>query len=190
MLFPLPKGGQITHPDLVAALAKPGDAILATLTADKAHAWHMASCIPGEAGELYQPLLAYEKDGNLDKDNLIEELGDYEFYAQGLRDVYGISFDETVSDLWKSWSDLPGRAADVFDVAKKWVIYNKPIDRDAMVTALKNLEAVISTIRWRFGIDRNDTLGANVMKLGVRYDGLAYSDAAAQQRADKEGTIH
>lgn len=190
MLFPLPSGDQITHPDLVAALAKPGDAILATLTAEKADAWHMASCIPGEAGELFQPLVSYEKDGNLDKDNLIEELGDIEFYVQGLRAIYGISYEETVTDRWKSWSDLPARAADVFDVAKRWIIYNKPIDRAAMVKALSGLEEVIGTIRWRFSITREQTLGANVMKLGERYASLSYSDAAAQQRADKQGTVH
>ncbi|ARK07441.1 nucleotide pyrophosphohydrolase domain protein [Sphingobium phage Lacusarx] len=192
--YALPDGGQITHPDLVTFLAKPGDAILASLTAEKADAWHMASCIPGEAGELFEPLNAHAQGFAFDRDNLIEELGDIEFYVQGLRAATGIYYYETMASkidiAMADFTDLPKAAADVFDVTKKWVIYNKPLDRSALLAALCYLEAVLESIRSVHGVSRDETLGKNVWKLGQRYKELRYSDSAAQLRADKTESVH
>lgn len=113
-----------TFEDMVDGLAKPGGNILASLTPLKCHLWHMASCIPGEGGELFDAVkkfVIYEKP--LDKANVIEELGDLEFYLEGLRAALGIT--------------------------------------------------------------RQETLEANMTKLGRRYEEGSYSDAAAQVRADK-----
>lgn len=115
---------QIHYPDMVATLAKPGEDILASLTPIKCHLWHMGSCIPGEAGEL-------------------------------------------------------------FDAVKKFVIYNKPLDRLNVVEELGDLEFYMEGLRQGLGITREETLAGNVAKLGERYKGLKYTDAAAQERADK-----
>lgn len=88
---------ELTHPQLVTALKKSGLAIIAGLTPRTADAWHMASCICGEAGELFDAVkreAIYEKEVN--RDNLIEELGDIEFYLEGLRQCYNISREETL----------------------------------------------------------------------------------------------
>jgi NTP pyrophosphatase (non-canonical NTP hydrolase) len=114
----------ITHPELVAALVKPGADIIASLTPEKADAWHMASCIPGEAGEL-------------------------------------------------------------FDAVKKNVIYNKPLDRANVIEELGDLEFYMEGLRQNLGITREETIAANITKLSKRYEGLQYSDTAAQLRADK-----
>lgn len=88
---------QPTHPELVEALAKPGEDILASLTPEKCHLWHMASCIPGEGGELFDAVKRYVIYGKeLDMDNVIEELGDLEFYLEGLRSSLGISREHTL----------------------------------------------------------------------------------------------
>lgn len=82
---------QIDHEMLVARLGKPGSAILASMTPQKAHLLHMAVGIAGEAGELLDAIkkhVVYNKD--LDIDNVIEELGDIEFYMCGLRGSLGI----------------------------------------------------------------------------------------------------
>jgi len=123
--------GRDPHPtvdftDMVATLAKPGADILASLTPEKCHMWHMASCVPGEAGELFDAVkkhCIYGKE--LDRENVVEELGDLEFYMEGLRQGLGIT--------------------------------------------------------------RKETLESNIAKLGKRYAGFKYSDAAAQKRADKNG---
>jgi len=109
---------------MVTALVKPGEAIIASLTPERADALHMAVGIAGEAGELLDAIkkhVIYDKEPDLT--NIIEELGDLEFYMEGLRQRYGISRDET--------------------------------------------------------------LAANIVKLGKRYKAHTYSDKAAHDRADK-----
>lgn len=175
---------KIIHSEMVAGLKKPGDAIMQTLTPEKVDAWHMTSCIPGEAGELFDAIR------NNDKENVTEELGDMEFYVEGTRQGFGITREETVAGDdadWDSltWMDLPGKAADVFDAVKKHVIYNKEHDRSALVKALNVLEVVLDKIRLQFGITRDEAVEHNIGKLGKRYEGLKYSDASAQNRADK-----
>jgi NTP pyrophosphatase (non-canonical NTP hydrolase) len=87
-----------THQALVAALAKPGAAVLGALTPESAHLLHMAVGVSGEAGELLDAVkkhAVYTKP--LDRDNIIEELGDLEFYMAGLRDALGITRQETLA---------------------------------------------------------------------------------------------
>jgi len=88
----------ITHPELVAALAKPGDQIVSSLTAEAAHMLHMAVGISGEAGELLDAVkkaAIYCKP--IDRENVIEELGDLEFYMEGLRQGLGITREVTLA---------------------------------------------------------------------------------------------
>lgn len=87
----------ITFEALVDALAKPGADVIAGLTPKTAHELHMAVGICGEAGELIDAIKkssVYVK--TLDLQNVIEELGDIEFYMQGLRKSLGITREQTV----------------------------------------------------------------------------------------------
>lgn len=99
----------VTHPELVAALAKPGADIVATLTAEDAHSLHMAVGIAGEAGELVDAVkkaAIYRKP--IDRANVVEELGDLEFYMEGLRQGLGITrqevLDHNIAKLSKRYS--------------------------------------------------------------------------------------
>jgi NTP pyrophosphatase (non-canonical NTP hydrolase) len=86
-----------THREMVDRLKKPGDRLLAQLTPQKVDAWHMASCIPAEGGELFDAVKRWVIYGKpLDKENVIEELGDLEFYMEGIRQNLGISRGETL----------------------------------------------------------------------------------------------
>lgn len=120
---------KINYTDMVRDLAKPGDAILATLTPEMAHVLHMAIGISGEAGEL-------------------------------------------------------------LDAIKKAAIYCKPIDRENVIEELGDLEFYMEGLRQGFNITREEVLEANIYKLAMspkaRYKGGKYSDAAAQNRADKQ----
>lgn len=87
----------ITHPELVAMLVKEPGALLADLTPESAHVLHMAVGISGEAGELLDAAkkhAIYNKP--IDRENVIEELGDLEFYMEGLRQALGIGREETL----------------------------------------------------------------------------------------------
>jgi NTP pyrophosphatase (non-canonical NTP hydrolase) len=88
------------YPIFVKTLCKDGEAIRAVLTADDCHALHMAMSVAGEAGELLDAikrLTIYRKplDAKL-RANVIEELGDLEFYMEGLRQAFGITRESTL----------------------------------------------------------------------------------------------
>lgn len=86
-----------SHKVLASALAKPGADIVASLTPESAHALHMAVGVAGEAGELLDAVkkfAIYVKP--IDRENVVEELGDLEFYMEGLRSGLGITREETL----------------------------------------------------------------------------------------------
>lgn len=79
------------HASMVLQLAKPGSDILNEMTPKQAHLLHMAVGIAGEAGELLDAIkkhCVYQKE--LDYENVVEELGDLEFYMEGLRNELSI----------------------------------------------------------------------------------------------------
>jgi len=114
----------ITHPEMVATLAKSGNAIIAELRPETMHLLHMAVGVSGEAGEL-------------------------------------------------------------LDAIKKVSIYCKPVDIENVIEELGDLEFYMEGLRQGLGITREQTLEANIAKLGKRYEGFKYSNEAAQNRADK-----
>lgn len=87
----------IEHPEMVKALAKSGAAIAEELTAANAHLIHMVLGISGEAGELLDAIkkvAIYNKP--VDMQNVIEELGDIEFYLEGIRQGLGVTREQTL----------------------------------------------------------------------------------------------
>lgn len=88
---------QVTHPELVKALVKAPADIRATLDDSKVDLIHAVLGISGEAGELLDAVkkhAVYNKE--LDRENVIEELGDLEFYMEQLRQRLGITRQETL----------------------------------------------------------------------------------------------
>jgi NTP pyrophosphatase (non-canonical NTP hydrolase) len=88
-----------TYSEFVNNLVKPGEEILSKLTPNEVNVIHMALGISGEAGEILDAVkkaTIYRKP--LDMENLIEELGDIEFYLEGLRQAIGVD-RFTVLDL-------------------------------------------------------------------------------------------
>lgn len=87
----------VKHADMVTALKKPGQDIADSFNDQTADLLHMAIGISGEAGELLDAIkknTVYQKV--LDRENVIEELGDLEFYMEGLRQNLNISREETL----------------------------------------------------------------------------------------------
>ncbi|HEO0816986.1 TPA: nucleoside triphosphate pyrophosphohydrolase family protein [Acinetobacter baumannii] len=82
---------------MVTALAKDGALIKEELTPLDADLLHMGVGASGEAGELLDAIkkaTIYRK--SLDVDNVIEELGDLEFYMERIRQIIGVSREETL----------------------------------------------------------------------------------------------
>jgi NTP pyrophosphatase (non-canonical NTP hydrolase) len=83
---------------LVRRLAKPGAEILASLTPEKCDLWHHGTGVETEAGELLDAIkkvAIYGKE--VDRANVIEELGDLEFYMEGIRQNLDITREETIA---------------------------------------------------------------------------------------------
>jgi len=98
----------MTHEELVEKLAKPGEYIADELEPREAHFWHMATGVCTEAGELLgaaKKAVIYRKP--LDRANVIEELGDIEFYLEGVRRGLNISrkecLDHNIEKLLKRY---------------------------------------------------------------------------------------
>ena len=98
----------MTHEELVEKLAKPGEYIADELEPWEAHFWHMATGVCTEAGELLdaaKKAVIYRKP--LDRANVIEELGDIEFYLEGVRQGLNISrkecLDHNIEKLLKRY---------------------------------------------------------------------------------------
>lgn len=85
------------HPTLVRSLVKPGQSIVEAMTGADAHIMHMVLGIGGEAGELIDAVKKHIIYGKpIDLENVKEELGDLEFYLEGLRQELGITRDEVL----------------------------------------------------------------------------------------------
>lgn len=87
----------IKHDEMVCALAKDGEMIRTELKASDCHNLHMCMGLSGELGELIDAIkksIFYRKP--LDRVNAVEELGDIEFYLEGLRQGLGITREETI----------------------------------------------------------------------------------------------
>jgi NTP pyrophosphatase (non-canonical NTP hydrolase) len=89
---------KITHPELVVATKKPAETLLKAFTAKQADLIHMILGISGEAGELLDTVkkhAVYQKE--LDITNIMEELGDIEYYLEGFRQILGINREEVLA---------------------------------------------------------------------------------------------
>lgn len=85
------------HTLMVLRLAKSGDDIMRDLDGIKMNLLHHAVGIAGEAGELLdavKKVAVYNKP--VDRDNIIEELGDLEFYMAGIREALAITRAQTL----------------------------------------------------------------------------------------------
>ena len=85
------------HSELVRNLKKNGAVILANLTAEECDLTHHGIGVVGEGAELLdaiKKLIIYRRP--LDMENVIEELGDLEFFMEGLRQNLGITREQTI----------------------------------------------------------------------------------------------
>lgn len=81
---------------------------------------------------------------------------------------------------------VSGEAGELLDAIKKVTIYRKPIDMENVIEELGDLEFFMERIRQMTGITREQTIQANIAKLGKRYSQGTYSNTQAQVRADKQ----
>lgn len=90
-------GDDLAFTSMVTRLQKPGEAILAAITPVQIMSVHMAGGAASEAGELFDAIKRWAIYGKeLDRANVIEELGDLEFFLEGLRQNLSIERETTL----------------------------------------------------------------------------------------------
>jgi len=143
----------ISHPDMVSTLAKSGELIAAELTPKNAHLLHMTIGIVGEAGELadaFDQAFSFSKD--FDTENIVEELGDSEFYIEGLRQGLGVTRYEVLvagntQDVDQIFGNQPRtiqiatlkytvQTTNLLDLVKKVVVYQKDVPTEDIIAIL------------------------------------------------------
>ena len=88
---------ELQHARMVDLLKKDGGTIRHEMSSLQADLLHMTVGVSGESGELLDAVkkhVIYQKD--LDLENVIEELGDIEFYLQGIRSILNVSRNDTL----------------------------------------------------------------------------------------------
>lgn len=79
-----------------------------------------------------------------------------------------------------------GEVGELMDCIKRHTIYGKPLDRTNAIEELGDIEFYLAGLRQMLGIERQETLQQNAVKLWNRYPTGSYSDQQAQERADKQ----
>lgn len=140
---------QVNYAEMVHALAKPGDAIVQSLTPAVAHLLHMAVGISGESGELLDAIkkvAIYNKP--IDAQNVIEELGDIEFYLEGLRQGLCVTREQCIE-------------ANIAKLSKR---YNAGTysDNAAQARADKTIDTIVDIASKSTGIPKSLIVGGSI----------------------------
>lgn len=83
---------ELAYQEFVRKLAKPGQLLVEQMTPRKADTNHMIIGLLGEVGELAGAIKKYTMYNEApDLENILEEMGDVEFYLTKLREIFGIT---------------------------------------------------------------------------------------------------
>ncbi len=187
---------QQQHSETVTSLCKDGSAIIKGILdrgeAEAARRMTLLHMAIGFAGETMEYYLAVDMG---DEKNMREELGDLEFFLEGLYKDTGVRTAPHALTSNHSTSRSQRRVLieageSILDAAKKLVIYNKNPEQDAdWKVLLDSARFALDAIYFSTNTDRDQILAENIDKLvggkNARYKGGAYSDQAAHERRDK-----
>ena len=179
---------QTQYREMVRRLVKPGAQILESLNPEKIDLLHMAIGLVGETTEFYQIVNRSPVAGQSRLLYMIEELGDIEFYLEGLKQVVPNYQDlKEKGTVAGTVSDMVIRGGIILDTVKKVVIHNHSEKLPNLITLVglfdHNLEGTYKTLN----LKRSQALLNNRSKLSRRYEQFQYTDEAAQARADEPG---
>lgn len=203
-----PSKTEIMHTGMVADLTKDPEAIRDNLTCLQTDLLHMMAGVNDEAAELLEAIALAVFDGEeLDVENVIEELGDLEFYLNRTRSSLAITRESLLTqiepalaleasehtlqrpNLVKACFDLMAGVGQYTSCVKKYCIYGKPFDRAMMMGAMSKIEIQLAYFRSVVGVKWEAVLQCNYHKLANketgRYKSGTYSDEAAIRREDK-----
>lgn len=120
------------------------------------------------------------------RENLIEELGDIEFYLQAMRAQLPKGAEEEIPISYGSGvAEMLALSEILLDQAKKWWVYGKEPDYQTMADLVEHMAARLESYYVLVDTTRRVVIEANVAKLMKRYP-HGYSDELAIARLDKQ----
>jgi hypothetical protein len=181
---------------MVSELRKDPHVILAELTAQKCDMMHAAIGLTGEAGEICLAVVAMvTRSAPLDIVNIVEELGDMEFYANQLMLVTGLAAHQCLpvtviqpTTVIESAMRISASAGRVADTVKRHVIYNRPLCVGDVQEGITCLLTDMGRLARAVNVTLDECKLANMAKLAKRYPNYSYTDARAHERLDKSGS--
>ncbi len=164
------------YAEFVKSRSKPGNDILQSLASDDCHKLHM---LIGIAGELFELLDAATEA------EILEELGDIEFFYQGLCNAYNrprVVLGHVLGDA--SEDSLMLAFEPILTWVKREIIYQKQQSPESLTTLFTAFDYTLACLEFQRGRTREAVQTANIEKLTRRYP-KQYTDEAAQVRRDK-----
>ena len=90
-------------------------------------------------------------------------------------------------EMYHAVLGICGEAGELGDAIKKHLAYGRELDIRNVIEELGDLRFYMQALMNLVGVSEQQILQHNALKLAQRYEGLEYSDEAAQARADKQG---
>lgn len=171
--------------EMVAHLAKPGEDLMKEWDANKASLVHM---LVG----MYDEILELKCHDS--RENLIEEAGDFLFYLQGAASDLNLTLDLSDREPF-NYENLDDVYA-LLTTLKRHLFYNKALPQESELTRMfnnvvdniYNFVSKMSWYGWAPGPQLEEILDANYTKLMLKRYPNGFSNEAANQRLDKQGT--
>jgi NTP pyrophosphatase (non-canonical NTP hydrolase) len=177
------------YEQMVKALFKSGEKMKEEFLVDDFELLHSAMGICTEAGEIYEIISGAIE---YDKNHLVEELGDLDFYLTSLvlnSKFSSLEFENAGLEVVEEEFPLDGlilSAAQILDLVKKITVYRKTVEELEFFPLIIKIDRYIDSQAIVLGMTREDIREENKRKLQKRYDQLTYSNDAAIARKDKE----
>jgi len=174
------------YSDVVNKYCKPAEEILGTLTVRKMHLTHMCFGLATECAEIQE--IITEWPSRECRTKLIKELGDLEFYLEGLG-VGGrieiLSYTPRQHSLPELGVDLHTIVGSLITLIKNHIVYEACLTNDDMRDVLYNVDYYLESIMHQIKITREEVLEINKNKLDKRFGNVEYTNEAALAQRDK-----
>lgn len=177
------------YAEFVKGLFKDGELIMHDIVAlvrlQSLSRLHAVIGIVGEIGEFRKAVTLGSQE------HIQEEAGDLVFYTEALyQNLPPLKHVAVCFDSSQAEEVLLNSALELLDLAKKEVIYAKPLSDEQLVRYERHYQLVALSIQKLIrdnGLNFQTVIEANVTKLRKRYPGATYSNQAAAARLDKIG---
>lgn len=160
------------------------------IISDKLNLSHMALGLAGELGEIVN-CIGTELKHKVDVPNLKEELGDIWWYFANycnMREI-PIPASDTIKLIIEpdlALDLLIVNIADLVDLVKRYIAYNKDIDRTKELDIIYNIASALKMFEQLYFIEGDDIRQRNINKLLARFPHKFTDDLAINRNLENE----